>query len=95
MLHIGLSGITSCPDPMPPLGIGLTQLPSFNARRPRPGHRRLRRDPDRPVIHLSGGSAIGFSSMEMETLVRDNFPVKIVGLNHTSDIACNILYIHR
>ena len=32
--------------------------------------------PDRPVIHLSGDSAIGFSCMEMETLVRYNFPVK-------------------
>ena len=32
--------------------------------------------PDRPAIHLSGDSAIGFSGMEMETLVRYNFPVK-------------------
>jgi 2-hydroxyacyl-CoA lyase 1 len=38
--------------------------------------------PDRPVIHLSGDSAIGFSGMEMETLVRYNFPVKIVVLNN-------------
>jgi 2-hydroxyacyl-CoA lyase 1 len=38
--------------------------------------------PGRPVIHLSGDSAIGFSGMEMETLVRYNFPVKIVVLNN-------------
>jgi hypothetical protein len=29
--------------------------------------------PDRPVVHLSSDSAIGFSSMEMETLIHDNF----------------------
>jgi 2-hydroxyacyl-CoA lyase 1 len=39
-------------------------------------------EPGRPVIHLSGDSAIGFSGMEMETLVRYNFPVKIVVLNN-------------
>ena len=38
--------------------------------------------PDRPIIHLSGDSAIGFSGMEMETLVRYNLPVKIVVLNN-------------
>ena len=38
--------------------------------------------PDRPVIHLSGNSAIGFSGMEMETLCRYNLPVKIVVLNN-------------
>jgi 2-hydroxyacyl-CoA lyase 1 len=38
--------------------------------------------PDRPVIHLSGDSAIGFSGMEMETLARYNLPVKIVVLNN-------------
>ena len=38
--------------------------------------------PDRRVTHLSGDSAIGFSGMEMETLVRYNFPVKIVVLNN-------------
>src|SRR5260370_11703528 len=38
--------------------------------------------PDQPVIHLSGDSAIGFSGMEMETLVRYNFPAKIVVLNN-------------
>ncbi|HVH75761.1 MAG TPA: thiamine pyrophosphate-binding protein [Stellaceae bacterium] len=39
-------------------------------------------DPGRPVVHLSGDSAIGFSGMEMETLVRYGFPVKIVVLNN-------------
>src|SRR6201981_1782771 len=39
-------------------------------------------EPNRPVIHLSCRSAIGFSGMEMETLVRYNFPVKIVVLNN-------------
>jgi 2-hydroxyacyl-CoA lyase 1 len=39
-------------------------------------------EPNRPVVHLSGDSAIGFSGMEMETLVRYNFPVKIVVLNN-------------
>jgi 2-hydroxyacyl-CoA lyase 1 len=38
--------------------------------------------PGRPVVHLSGDSAIGFSGMEMETLVRYGFPVKIVVLNN-------------
>ena len=38
--------------------------------------------PDRPVIHLSGDSAIGFSGMEMETLCRYGMPVKIVVLNN-------------
>ena len=38
--------------------------------------------PDRPIIHLSGDSAIGFSGMEMETLVRYNLPAKIVVLNN-------------
>jgi thiamine pyrophosphate-dependent acetolactate synthase large subunit-like protein len=71
------------------MDIGLTQLPSFNARSclntgtygtmgvglgqaiaAAVVH------PARPVIHLSGDSAIGFSGMEMETLCRYNFPVK-------------------
>ena len=77
------------------MDIGLTMLPSFNARSVLNAgtygtmgvglgqaiaaavvH------PDRPVIHLSGDSAIGFSGMEMETLCRYNFPVKIVVLNN-------------
>jgi 2-hydroxyacyl-CoA lyase 1 len=39
-------------------------------------------EPNRPVVHPSGDSAIGFSGMEMETLVRYNFPVKIVVFNN-------------
>jgi len=82
------------------MDIGLTQLPSFNARSCLNAgtygtmgvglgqaiaacvvH------PDRPVIHLSGDSATpacarAFSGMEMETLVRYNFPCKIVVLNN-------------
>ncbi len=38
--------------------------------------------PDRPVVHVSGDSAIGFSGMEMETLCRYNLPAKIVILNN-------------
>src|SRR2546430_1291511 len=77
------------------MDIGLTQIPSFNARSclnagaygtmgvglgqaiaACVGH------PGQPVIHLSGDSAIGFSGMEMETLVRYNLPAKIVVLNN-------------
>ena len=78
------------------MDIGLTQLPSFErpfrastpaptarwasaSARPSPPPWRI---PSRPVIHLSGDSAIGFSGMEMETLVRYNLPVKIVVLNN-------------
>jgi 2-hydroxyacyl-CoA lyase 1 len=38
--------------------------------------------PDRPVVSVSGDSAIGFSGMEMETACRYNLPIKIVVLNH-------------
>ncbi len=38
--------------------------------------------PDRPVVHVSGDSAIGFYGMEMETLCRYNLPAKIVVLNN-------------
>jgi 2-hydroxyacyl-CoA lyase 1 len=77
------------------MDIGLTQLPSTNARsvlnagtygtmgvglgQAIAAHVA---DPSRPVVHLSGDSAIGFSGMEMETLVRYNMPVKIVVLNN-------------
>src|SRR5256884_623204 len=77
------------------MDIGLTQLPSFNARSCLNagtygtmgvglGHAIAACivHPDRPVIHLSGDSAIGFSGMEMETLVLYNFPAKIVVLNN-------------
>src|ERR1700758_4932587 len=77
------------------MDIGLTQLPSFNARSCLNagtygtmgvglGHAIAACvvHPDRPVVHLSGDSAIGFSGMEMEKLVRYDFPVKIVVLNN-------------
>jgi 2-hydroxyacyl-CoA lyase 1 len=38
--------------------------------------------PDRPIISVSGDSAIGFSGMEMETVCRYKMPVKIVVLNN-------------
>ena len=77
------------------MDIGLTQLPSFNARSVLNAGTygtmgvglgqaiaAAVADPSRPVIHLSGDSAIGFSGMEMETLARYNLPVKIVVLNN-------------
>jgi len=77
------------------MDIGLTQLPSFNARSCLNagtygtmgvglGHAIAACvvHPDRPVVHLSGDSAIGFSGMEMETLVRYSLPAKIVVLNN-------------
>ncbi len=77
------------------MDIGLTQLPSFNARSVLNAGTygtmgvglgqaiaACVSDSSRPVIHLSGDSAIGFSGMEMETLVRYNLPVKIVVLNN-------------
>lgn len=38
--------------------------------------------PDRPIISVSGDSALGFSGMEIETACRYNLPVKIVVLNN-------------
>ena len=38
--------------------------------------------PDRPIISVSGDSAIGFSGMEMETVCRYKMPVKIIVLNN-------------
>jgi 2-hydroxyacyl-CoA lyase 1 len=77
------------------MDIGLTQLPSFDARSCLNAGTygtmgvglgqaiaACVAQPGRPVIHLSGDSAIGFSGMEMETLARYNFPVKIVVLNN-------------
>jgi 2-hydroxyacyl-CoA lyase 1 len=37
---------------------------------------------DRPIVSVSGDSAIGFSGMEMETVCRYRLPVKIVVLNN-------------
>ena len=77
------------------MDIGLTQLPSFNARSCLNAGTygtmgvglgqaiaACVAQPGRPVVHLSGDSAIGFSGMEMETLVRYNLPAKIVVLNN-------------
>jgi 2-hydroxyacyl-CoA lyase 1 len=77
------------------MDIGLTQLPSFNARSVLNAGTygtmgvglgqaiaACVAQPGRPVVHLSGDSAIGFSGMEMETLVRYNLPAKIVVLNN-------------
>jgi 2-hydroxyacyl-CoA lyase 1 len=38
--------------------------------------------PDRPIVTVSGDSAIGFSGMEMETACRYSQPVRIVVLNN-------------
>ena len=38
--------------------------------------------PDRPVVHVSGDSAIGFSGMEIETICRYGMPAKIVVFNN-------------
>ena len=38
--------------------------------------------PDKPIISVSGDSAIGFSGMEMETVCRYQLPVKIVVFNN-------------
>ncbi len=38
--------------------------------------------PDRPIVSVSGDSAIGFSGMEMETACRLNLPIKIVVLSN-------------
>jgi 2-hydroxyacyl-CoA lyase 1 len=77
------------------MDIGLTQLPSHDARSCLNAGTygtmgvglgqaiaACVAQPGRPVVHLSGDSAIGFSGMEMETLVRYGFPVKIVVLNN-------------
>jgi 2-hydroxyacyl-CoA lyase 1 len=38
--------------------------------------------PDKPVISVSGDSALGFSGMEIETVCRYQLPVKVVVLNN-------------
>ncbi|WP_428531756.1 oxalyl-CoA decarboxylase [Rhodopila sp.] len=38
--------------------------------------------PDRPIVSVSGDSAIGFSGMEIETACRYQLPVKVVVLNN-------------
>ncbi|MCL2428679.1 MAG: thiamine pyrophosphate-binding protein [Alphaproteobacteria bacterium] len=84
-----------CSEGASTMDIGRTQLPNFNARQRLDAgsygtmgvglgvviaacvvH------PDRPVVHVSGDSAIGFSGMEMETLCRYGMPAKIVVFNN-------------
>jgi 2-hydroxyacyl-CoA lyase 1 len=38
--------------------------------------------PDRPIISVSGDSALGFSGMEIETACRYKLPIKVVVLNN-------------
>ena len=38
--------------------------------------------PDKPIISVSGDSALGFSGMEIETACRYKLPVKVVVLNN-------------
>jgi 2-hydroxyacyl-CoA lyase 1 len=38
--------------------------------------------PDRPIVAVEGDSGFGFSGMEVETMCRNNLPVKIVILNN-------------
>src|ERR1700730_12370591 len=38
--------------------------------------------PDRPIISVSGDSALGFSGMEIETACRYRLPIKVVVLNN-------------
>ena len=38
--------------------------------------------PDKPIISVSGNSALGFSGMEIETACRYSLPVKVVVLNN-------------
>jgi 2-hydroxyacyl-CoA lyase 1 len=39
-------------------------------------------NPDKPIVSVSGDSALGFSGMEIETACRHNLPIKIVVLNN-------------
>ena len=77
------------------MDIGRTQLPNFNPRsRLDAGSygtmgvglgfvvAACAVHPDKPIVHVSGDSAIGFSGMEMETLCRYNMPAKIVVMNN-------------
>jgi len=84
-----------CSEGAGTMDIGRTQLPNFGARQRLDAgsygtmgvglgiviaacvvH------PDRPIVHVSGDSAIGFSGMEMETLCRYGMPAKIVVFNN-------------
>src|SRR3954447_13716154 len=84
-----------CSEGASTMDIGRTQLPNFNPRsRLDAGSYGTMgvglgfvvaacvAHPDKPIVHVSGDSAIGFSGMEMETLCRYGMPAKIVVLNN-------------
>ena len=84
-----------CGEGASTMDIGRTQLPNFNPRsRLDAGSYGTMGvglgfvvaacvvHPDKPIIHVSGDSAIGFSGMEMETLCRYGMPAKIVVFNN-------------
>ena len=84
-----------CSEGASTMDIGRTQLPNFNPRsRLDAGSYGTMgvglgfvvaacvAHPDKPIVHVSGDSAIGFSGMEMETLCRYGMPAKIVVFNN-------------
>jgi len=84
-----------CSEGASTMDIGRTQLPNFNPRsRLDAGSYGTMGvglgfviaacvvHPDKPIIHVSGDSAIGFSGMEMETMCRYGMPAKIVVFNN-------------
>ena len=84
-----------CSEGASTMDIGRTQLPNFNPRsRLDAGSYGTMGvglgiviaacvvHPDKPIVHVSGDSAIGFSGMEMETLCRYGMPAKIVVFNN-------------
>src|SRR5262245_12953968 len=84
-----------CSEGASTMDIGRTQLPNFNPRQRLDAGSygtmgvglgfvvaACAVNPDRPVVHVSGDSAIGFSGMEMETLCRYGMPAKIVVFNN-------------
>ncbi len=84
-----------CSEGASTMDIGRTQLPNFNPRsRLDAGSYGTMGvglgfviaacvvHPDKPIVHVSGDSAIGFSGMEMETICRYGLPAKIVVFNN-------------
>jgi len=84
-----------CSEGASTMDIGRTQLPNYNPRsRLDAGSygtmgvglgfvvAACAVHPDKPIVHVSGDSAIGFSGMEMETLCRYGMPAKIVVFNN-------------
>jgi 2-hydroxyacyl-CoA lyase 1 len=84
-----------CSEGASTMDIGRTQLPNFNPRsRLDAGSYGTMGvglgfviaacvvHPDKPIVHVSGDSAIGFSGMEMETMCRYGMPAKIVVFNN-------------